>query len=233
MKVRLLIIGITVFMMTMTILLYKYCFHICLDIYNKEFYQHIVSEISGIGLSVLLIEIFANKLIIKSEISDYINIYEFNLKRLELINTRVRQSLILLCIDYNTKIESENEFKRIVDLVELNKLESRGHFINNKLQAINYQKPILFHLESKQLLNEITALSNSFPKYMPTKLYESVIKLTSHDTYLWDILGIPSTIYNDAWIEMNKIILFDYYKGYLLLNEGIFELKKLINKNKK
>jgi hypothetical protein len=232
-KVRLLIILLTIISVGLLLMTNVILHHFGLQSINKDFLFNLITEILGIGITVLIVEIFANRLISKVEIKDYINIHEYNLKRLQFISIRIRQSLILMCIDFKANINTLDSFDKIIDLTKLKELEERLIFTNYQEQSIKRQKPFWFYSDTTVIFNELINLSNGFPKHTPIKLYESVIKITNHDSYIWsNLLTIPTQDYNIGWLNSIKKELFDYYYGYKMLCEGIEELNEIIKKNK-
>lgn len=195
---------------------------------SSEFYLNLITEVIGITLSVIILEIFGSSILKylenrkNKEFNKYLSI------RLNLIQTRLRQKLTLLNINIDNKYNDINDFVKSIDLEYLNYKEDRAYFQNNDVVTISHARPLLFHNEFDSLLIEIDIISRQLPQGLPNEIYEGLLMLSSHDKYKWDMMSTQVGNYNENWVKIYKELLYDKYIGSRKLISGNKNLKKQI-----
>lgn len=200
-----------------------------IDFNSSDFYLNLITEVIGITLSVIIIEISGSRILKylenrkNREFNKYLN------KRLSLIQTRLRQKLTLLNINIDNNYNNINDFVQSINLDYLNSREDRATFQNNRVVTHTVARPILFYHEFVSLLTEVEIISRQLPQGLPNEIYDGLLMLLSHDKHMWDILSSPVKTYNEAWVDTLKELLYDKYIGARKLISGNTNLERQLS----
>lgn len=220
-----LIISVTI--ITLIIFIAKSSGH-AINFNSDDFYLNLVTEVIGITLTVMLIEIFGSKILRYIENRKNKTFNKYLNKRLSLIINRLNQKFILINVNINAEFNTVDNLVQSISLNYLNGTETRGYYLNNQFTSMTFPRPILFYNEFQNLLKEIEIVSKQLPQGLPNEIYEGMIMILSHDTYMWDILNSPVTNYNAAWLDNYKELIYDKYLGARKLIEGKRQLEELV-----
>jgi hypothetical protein len=199
-----------------------------LDINSSDFYLNLLTEIIGITVSVVLIEIFGTKILKYLELKKNKSYNEYLNKRLDILIGRFKEKYAMLSIDMGSDFETIEEFTESLNLEYINGTQTVGHFINGRNESRTIQRPILFFTGFTSLVKELEQLSSQLPQGLPNEIYEGILMLLSQDNYMWNHFGNRNWNYNQGWIDVFKGLLFDKYSGLKKLIDGKKQLEKMI-----
>ncbi|MFW5804123.1 MAG: hypothetical protein ACOCWG_02710 [bacterium] len=195
---------------------------------SSDFYLNLITEVIGITLAVIILEIFGAKILRylenkkNKEFNKYLN------KRLLSIINKLTTLFVLLNIRVDKKIFNITEFVTSIDTDYLNKEEKRSYFDGTNLVSKSFKRPVLFYNEFTLLLKEADVLSKQLPQGLPNEIYDGLLMIISHDELTWKIFAVPPKTYNSGWLGGFKELIFDKYIGAKKLMQGQQKLAKII-----
>lgn len=192
---------------------------------SSDFYLNLITEVIGITLSVILIEFFGSNILkyIENKKNKPFNIYLDN--RLSTLIDRLNKKLSIIGIDSKKEFNTIDEFVESFNFEYVNATEKR---VSHTGEFYELKRPILFHQEFKEVVNEIELISKQLPQGLPNDIYLGLLKISSQDNYKWDILSVAHSNYDSNWLNYYKDLLFDKYLGVRTLLKGQNQLKKII-----
>lgn len=219
---------ITSIIIIILILIIARCNNIAISLVDKEILQNLVAGIVLLSITIILIDIYAYKLIKDYEIEDNRLLYQFTYQRLNQILDRIKQKLMLINIDLSTNYSNENDLIININLDHLNQSERITTVENGRIVTVTIKRPVLFYNEINQIFLELELLYQFIDKNAPTEIIEGAIKLISKDSYKWNTFAAPFELYNNPWLEIYRDVLFNIYSGAKLLSQGNEKLNNLI-----